>query len=308
MRQLTRSYFFLSIGLFVPVFFTTTDWYYTSHKIDFWKNYTPDPGPWCEYAHPVGFIKEKSNAMSDYLFLFYSLYIMNDSYKVYRETSYSVFRLNPLCEYPILIFTYGFINFMHFWGTFINHSCRCSIGHQMDLFWMYLIMGFWTIYYMLRLSYYQSFNSYFLSNYYISKRFSRVFFFNLLVLSCVVYPLTTIRYAYKYSDEIETATMLVLGLPCLCLDYRCRTNVTRRNIKLVYSYGNKLIICGLSTIFVGVVFHKMDIHRIVCNPRSLIQPHAIWHALASTTALIGYIHAKSESIMSINNLPLQARS
>ena len=152
MNQITRNFIFLSIGLFVPVFFTNIDKYYTYHDIDFWKNYTPDPGPWCEYDHQVGFIKEKSNAISDFLFLFYSLYIMNDCFNVNRELRNSIFRLNPLCEYPILIFVYGFINFMHFWGTFINHSCRCSFGHQMDLFWMYLIMGFWLIYYTLRLS------------------------------------------------------------------------------------------------------------------------------------------------------------
>ncbi len=307
MRQITRKYIFLSIGVFVPVFFITLDKYYTSHEIDFWQNYTPDPGPWCEYDHPVGFIKEKSNAISDFLFLFYSLYMMNDCFNVNKELSNSIFRLNPLCEYPILIFVFGFINFMHFWGTFINHSFRYSFGHKMDLFWMYWRMGFWLIYYILRLSYYKSFNSYFLNNYYISKRFCRIFLCYLFGLSIIIYPITKIKYSYKYSDEIETATMLTLGLPCMYLDYKCRRNIVKRNIKLVYFYGNKLIIIGFSTIVIGLTFHKLDIHKIICNPTSLIQPHALWHTLASTTAFIAYIHAKSESILSINNLPLQAR-
>ena len=307
MIRIIRKYCFLCSCIFVPVFFTNIDRYYTHHRVDFWKNYTPDPGPWCEEPHSVGFIKEKSNANSDYLFLFYSLYIMNDAISVSRETGHTVFRQNPLCEYPILIFIYGFINFMHFWGTFINHSCRCSFGHQMDLQWMYLIMGFWTIYYKLRLSYYQSFNSYFLNNYYVSRRFSRIFIFYLIILGVIVYPLSKIPYAHKYSDEIETVTMLFLGLPCMYMDYCCRENVTRRNIRLDFKYGNKLIVLGISTITLGVISHKIDISGVICNPTSSVQLHAVWHVLASTTALIAYIHAKSESILSINNLPLQAR-
>ena len=307
MRLLTWKYMLSSFGIFVPIFFSTLDWYYTSHRIDYWNNYTPDPGPWCEYAHPVGFIKEKSNARSDYTFLFYSLYIMYDSILVHREMSHTVYRLNPLCEYPILILLYGFINFMHFWGTFINHSCRCAMGHQMDLFWMYLIVGYWLIYYSLRLSYYQSFNSYFLNNYYMSNRFSREFICYLFCVAAIIYPLTKIKYSYKYSDEIETMAMLSLGLPCMYLDYRCRKNVSKRNIRLSFYYGNKMIILGITTILSGVLFHKIDVHHVVCDPTMIVQPHAIWHVFASTTAFIAYIHAKNENIVSINNLPLQAR-
>ena len=79
-------------------------------------------------------------------------------------------------------------------------------------------------------------------------------------------------------------------------------NVTRRT-----RLDLKQINICLRYINIGVISHKIDISGVICNPTSSVQLHAVWHVLASTTALIAYIHAKSESILSINNLPLQAR-
>lgn len=37
--------------------------------------------------------------------------------------------------------------------------------------------------------------------------------------------------------------------------------------------------CALSCFVVGVICHRLDVMRILCDPESMFQGHAIWHAI-----------------------------
>ena len=146
--------FLIAIGPIPSILYF--DRLFSEIKYDPWKNFTDDAGPWCEHPHEFGLVKEKSNAYSDYIFVLSAVYFLaRTRYEKKRRESDNLLKLMPNLGY-----LYAAINMFHAIGTFINHSCRCSFGHQLDLIGMYSITNFWMPYYILRYAYYNKNNVY----------------------------------------------------------------------------------------------------------------------------------------------------
>jgi len=268
------------------------DGYFTKHRIDVWENFTSDGGPWCEKYHKYGLVKEKSNAYSDYIFLLTGTYLLSRAF--YGSKSRD--KENLLKYLPRLSYFYAFINLLHGVGTFINHSCRCSFGHRLDLIGMFSITNFWIPYYFLRFYYYKKNNVYLnssRSHKYTSllyKKYTIIF----ILLSILSYPFTLIRYDSQYSEKSE---FLVLGggcMICLTLDAVTKQMCKKKVIELYFIFRGNCLYVGSTIIVLGAILHKFDIHKVYCDPTHFIQLHAVWHVCAAVTTVIAYEHAISE--------------
>ena len=264
---------------------------FTDMKYDPWASFKTDAGPWCERHHNVGLVKEKSNAYSDYVFVLSGVYILARTYygKKLRETE-NLFRLLPNLGY-----FYALISIFHGVGTFINHSCRCSFGHQLDLVGMYSITNFWIPYYILRYSYYEQSNVYLpynkkkvLSSLY--KRYCLIF----ICLSIAVYPLTGIPYSDVHSENVEFVVLVSSCLLCIIVDFMTHKLCKRKQITLYYALKGKCLHLGIVVILVGVIMQKMDAAGIMCDPTHIIQLHSLWHIAAATATVMAYEHANGE--------------
>ena len=92
-----------------------------------WKNCDYDPGPWCEWERTFNLIREPSNSYSDFGYLALSFYMFYKGSKDYCENIRLV--SNLIVENPLISFLGGFLNLIHFIGTFGNHSSRCHKFH-----------------------------------------------------------------------------------------------------------------------------------------------------------------------------------
>ena len=275
-----------------PLIIVYYDLYFTKHKIDVWANFTSDGGPWCERHYKYGLVKEKSNAYSDYIFLLTGTYLLARAYYGSKTRE----KENLLKLLPKLSYFYAFINLFHGAGTFINHSCRCSFGHRLDLIGMFSITNFWIPYYLLRYDYHKKNNIYLNHNKndkYISILYKK-YVVMFILLSILSYPFTLIRYDNPYSEMSE---FLVLGggcLSCLTLDIITKQLCRKKVITLYFRFKGRCLYIGSSIIILGAILHKFDIHKVYCDPTYFIQLHAIWHVCAAITTAIAYEHAISE--------------
>lgn len=99
--------------------------------VDYWALFPPDPGPWCERDHPHSFLREPSNALSDFGYLAVGLAIL---VQVAQSRGRPYGRFSAFPEVGILA---GVSNILHACGTFTNHACRCYMGHVWDVAGMY---------------------------------------------------------------------------------------------------------------------------------------------------------------------------
>ena len=144
----------LLFGFSCLSFIIETDHYVNKNNISSWSNYSSDPGKWCENPRKTGFILEPINAYSNISYLIVSLLLFYESYKIFNHP----IKYNLLFNLKYLGFYYVIINFFHFIGSFINHSCRCNFGHRLDNIGTYNIIIFWMVYYLARYKFYSNKN------------------------------------------------------------------------------------------------------------------------------------------------------
>ena len=290
----------INIAVMSPVSFYLLDSYYSFIKHDFWKHYEKDIPPWCEKPVKYGFIKEKINASSDYVFLLTALYIFYYNNKLKRNVN----RGNLLVKLPYLGITYGFINLFHSIGTFINHSCRCSFGHQLDLIGMYAIASFWVPYYFLRYRYYKESNPY-LNTTGINLKYAHYsYYLWLFLINILLFPLSFIQYNNRHCEFIEFMVLTSCCIICIVIDYKTRLLCKHKGIQLNFICNDNLVYIGIMLTVTGTAIQKLDIYKIGCFPESFFQLHALWHYMISCVILIAFIHASSEKIKLTNMLPL----
>ena len=264
---------------------------FTELKYDPWKNFVNDSGPWCEQHHKFGLVKEKSNAYSDYVFVLSGVYLLARArYGKRQRESENLLRLLPNLRY-----FYAFITLFHATGTFINHSCRCSFGHQFDLIGMYSITNFWIPYYILRHSYYKRNNVYFAYNKNtVILSLYKKYFIIYCGLTIIIFPFTSISYSHAYSEQIEFTILTVSCGICLFMDLLTHQLCKKKSITLFYALKGMCLHIGVFIILCGLIFQKMDSAGILCDPTHIIQFHSLWHIAAAIATVMAYEHANSE--------------
>ena len=100
--------------------------------------------PFCEHDRSTHLLRERANSLSDFSFLAVGFYMLVRSFENQKQTS---------AKNTVLSMINGVANCGHAAGSWLNHSCRCQLGHRLDLTGMWLIIAFISLYSLTRRAY-----------------------------------------------------------------------------------------------------------------------------------------------------------
>ncbi|KJE89626.1 hypothetical protein CAOG_01062 [Capsaspora owczarzaki ATCC 30864] len=282
---------------------------------NFWASYTQDPGPWCERDRSRAFVREPSNAFTDFSFLAAGICMIacaardlkhlrshglesqqaNPLGGTTQASSVNKARpLNLIRANPILSVVFGVINIVHAVGTFTNHSCRCLEGHILDVAGMYSV-----IYLFLCLSALKYIHGAVvlaakekpltLSDATLPDRAIAAFLLCLAAGVFGLYQISQLPYSDARTAPRETLTVASMVIVALIL-HAAYAHAVRSRI----ASQPRLIVIAVLLLIAAFGLHQMDIARILCNPDSLFQGHAAWHVMTCGSLSLVYSYHRNE--------------
>jgi len=275
-----------------------------------WQSWEPsgDMHFWCEQDRVDNFVREPSNAWSDFSFLFVGLVML------YFGISDMFFQAplsskNMLMDHPILSFLSGTVNIIHAIGTFTNHACRCWPGYQMDVTGMYLVLMFPSLINFLHIhrnkqrknesSPPQTPASPATPSLTSTSTSTSTTAIIIGVLCYLGFAFLLFLSTYIVEDPGLIVVMKVAAITFTFL-YRWRHECD------VPRHSSLLVAC-LGFLLLGYGMWLADRLRVVCSPTSVVQLHAIWHVSTAISLLTLYLHQRSEGFIYLKSLFLDQK-
>jgi len=296
--------------LFLCYIFVSVLWAVSSLSEHFrnrgiWQNWEPsgDMYFWCEEDRISNFVREPSNAWSDFSFLFVGLVMLYYGISDMFFQSQICFSKNMLMDHPILSFISGTANIIHAVGTFTNHACRCWPGYQMDVTGMYLVLLFPSVINFLHIYRNKirgSDSPPSPSQPHLTSTSTTTAAIIIAVLCYLGFGFLLFLSTYFIEDPgfIVAFTIAVITASFL---YRWRHEIdVPRHISL-------LVIC-VGFLLLGYLLWLADRLRLVCSPTSPLQLHALWHVSTAFSLLALYLHQRSEGYICLRSLFLEQKS
>ncbi|CAF0751887.1 unnamed protein product [Adineta ricciae] len=219
--------------------------------------------PFCEYDRSTSLLRERSNSLSDFAFLAVGFYMLVQAIEGQQKTR---------AKNTILSLINGLANCAHAIGSWLNHACRCQLGHRLDLTGMWLIIAFISFYSLIRHANIKTF------------LFTLIFMVNgfiLWIMSDIYYP-----QSYDNEEKILTTILIVIFALSECFHLRSKS-ITAKQLKW---FG-----LGALSLIIGVVSGQLDASKIVCWPHSWFQLHAVWHMCAACSVLAIYEYFRADT-------------
>jgi uncharacterized membrane protein SirB2 len=214
----------------------------------------------CEAIHP-GTIAQPANTWSSFGFVLIGLLVI-------RQSGEDVRRLNSNSmagkrAFPVL---YGTVLILIGLGSAFYHASLTFAGQFFDVMGMYLLASFILLYNISRVSA--------LSN----RQFVLAYlaFNTILVYALLQHP--------AWRRYIFAAIVLATLLP----EYRVRTQKKPQ-------INGAFLQAAWWTLVAAFVIWILDITKLLCDPNSWIQGHALWHLLGAVAAGWLYLYYRSEN-------------
>lgn len=262
-----KQYFFIPVLsiLFIAISLLIFSWYF--NDIAFWENWKPGEAgkyeEFCERNRMDSLIREPSNTFSNLAYLWLGLQVIAFSIWDFRNKM----QVNRLLQWPFLSVLFGLSLILLGGGSFFYHASLSAIAQRWDMTGVYSIIVF--------LLAYPLFN--FLPN-------RRNFFFGTVIL-IVVADLLLYIYKWSLNGLVALPLFIVAVVFFIALDQILRK--PQRNIKWVAS--------ALISLVAAFVLWYLDREKILCNPDSLLQGHAVWHCLTGWSSFSIYMFYRSEN-------------
>lgn len=227
--------------------------------------------PFCEYDRSRQLLRERSNALSDFSFLAVGFYMLVQSME---------FQTKNRPQQTILSTVNGLANCGHAFGSWLNHACRCQIGHRLDLTGMWLIISFILLFSLTRRASIRTMT------------FSLIF----LLITGVLWSASDIYYPESFETREKSLTTL------LCLFFIISEVVQFRYYPMTQGQIQYLAL-AIVCLTVGILCNHLDATKIVCWPQSWFQLHAFWHicAAGSVWAIYEYFQCEKDLIKTNDN-------
>ena len=286
-----------------------------------WLGCASDVGPFCERERPSRFMRERSNALSDFAFLALGLALICTAIEdtlspptvappsgasAGLSLQPTTAPCNVILRYPSLTLLYGLANVVHACGTWLNHSSRCHLGHRLDLTGMWLVSFFCSLASASRLlaALFPAFcqtSSGAGRGGGEAKNVLPTFFFPLYLLAgWAFWLLSDVWYADGSYDAIEPrlvianiAIVAVAEAAYLLLALRHNSRRAQSPWER-YSGRYDVLAVGASSIALGAVLGRLDATGALCWPDSALQFHAVWHVLACVCLACLYVYYRLE--------------
>jgi hypothetical protein len=224
--------------------------------------------PFCEHDRSTNLLRERANSISDFSFLAVGFYMLIRSIECQKQSR---------AKNTILSTINGLANCGHAMGSWLNHACRCQLGHRLDLTGMWLVVAFISLYSLTRHAYIRTY----------------VFTFIFLIIAYLLWAISDIYYpeSYENREKILTAALVTIFILSECF---------QMNSKSIKKSQIKLLGLGAITLVVGTVCGHLDASKIVCWPHSWFQLHAVWHVCAACSVLFAYEYFRCDNSLPTN--------
>lgn len=225
----------------------------------------------CEKTVMDHFVRQPINTFSNFIYWLTAIVVLNRGWKDRtKKTRYNIISANPF--YSFLL---GGIMLYIFCASVFFHSSLIHVASELD--------------------------------------FSAVYSLSLFPFMYFTHRLVLLRLGIPSNQKHRQSTRAVIVI--FTADYFLLTfglpNVNRNYVVLGiiiaviifativerYDRGKTnhyyLITCMLSILFAAMWF-GFDVHKIMCDPDSIIQPHSLWHIFSGIAAFYFYMYIRSE--------------
>jgi hypothetical protein len=229
-----------------------------------WTNWKPascmPANCFCEAIHD-GTVAQPANTWSSFAFVLVGLLVVGQAREDVRRLRSSL--MTRQLAYPMV---YGIALAVIGLGSAFYHASLTFAGQAVDVMGMYLLVCFILLYNISRLT---AFNG---------KTFVLAYFALNLALAYVLLEFPALR-RYIFG---------VIVVVALWPEYRVRTQKKPQ-------INGFFLQAAWWTLIVAFIIWTLDIAKILCNPNSWLQGHALWHILGAVAAGLLYWYYRSEN-------------
>jgi len=180
--------------------------------------------------------------------------------------------VSPLEKKPLYGIFYGFVVIMSGLGTIFYHVKLTFFGQFLDFLGINFIVTFILLYGII-----------------IRRRRSQklFIFLYLLINSIFAYFLLWLPYLRRYIVVILVALVIISEYM-----FHRRQNVLKKIS--ANRMDKRFLYFAVVILLFGLFVWASDTNKMLCNPSSFFQGHALWHILSAIAALIIYLYFRSE--------------
>lgn len=260
----------------IIVFFGFSIWWLNKNPAleGLWNNFIIDkrvPASFCEQVHINSVFRQPVNSFSNIVYLLTAVIILSGLWKSrHANTKGHLSESNIFCVLFSIVLLYVFVasTFYHASLIGIAHTLDYSAVFSFSLFpFMYFLYQWWLL------------KKKTLSNKEKQKseiRFLLVFFGANLVLTLLT----------PKGKEQMVAILLVL----LFLISAIITVMIEK-----HKPGTNYLVYTIIAVIAAVILFEFDKYKIVCNPKSILQPHSLWNIFIGLSAFWFYLYMRSET-------------
>ena len=261
----------IATALFGLLIFITNKLFY---NIGFWNHFLFKQGieVWfCETTDLKNLIRQPINTFTNITYLVNAVFFTVKGVEDYRRREpYNLITAN--CFYS---FTLGAVSLYTFLGSTFFHSSLIMFASKIDFSAVYSVSLYPLMYFTHRIWLL------------LTKRESKVQHLKgmlfLITVFTIIYITLTSFVSLHYVHEFVLSFIILTGIFGVVLE------------KADEGKSNKLYL-WLTIIFISIaiIFFKLDIEKILCNPESFFQPHSIWHICNGCAVFYFYLYIRSE--------------
>lgn len=256
-------------GLFIKFL---NHFYYDIH---FWDQFNLKQSAltwFCEYTDPKKLIRQPINTFTNFVYMVNAVYFFNRGYNDYvKKTPY-----NLITSHPFYSFVLCAISLYTFAGSTFYHSSLVEKASTIDFSAVYSVSLFPLMYFSHRiLLYYKHIPSHMRNRYGL---------FIHIAIFTFIYLMLTFVISMEYTHEIVLVFIISTGIFGFILEQKERGKTNKLYLQLM-----------VITISIAILFFKLDIEKVFCDPNSYFQPHSIWHLFNGFAVFYFYLYIRSES-------------
>ncbi len=245
--------------------------FYDAH---FWDGFSVEKGIdtlFCEFTDMKNLIRQPINTFTNFIYIFNAVFIFTKGLEdIKKKRSYNLITANHFYSFVL-----AFIMLYVFATSTFFHSSLTDFASDMDFSGVYSITLFPLMYFSHRaLLIYRG-------------KPTNVKHWNerliMISLFTALYSFMTFVVPLGF---VHNGVLISILLMIVLIVYTEKKSALRSD--------NRYIIGTGITIFIAMVFFKLDFAKILCNPYSYINPHSLWHLFNGVSMFLIYLYIRSE--------------